>query len=139
VGEEAWDIQSFGDVVAAKGLRMVNQGVGPLRCGPLLIEDSAVHGSGLLHGGEEVLAGDGSFALGRLQAFEQVHLQGDVAQSVLGDERLEALAGSEGHLVAGFLESHTKGDEGLDVAAATYGKDRYVHGRLTLLRLNEIG
>src|SRR3712207_709362 len=109
---------------------MVDEGVSPLRCGPLLIEDSPIHGSGLLHSGEEVRARDGSFALGRLQAFEQVHLQSDVAQSVLSDERLEALAGSESHLVASFLESHTKGDEGLDVAAATYGKDRDVHGRL---------
>src|SRR5215217_1928682 len=98
---------------------MVDEGVSPLRCGPLLIEDSAVHGSGLLHSGEEVLARDGSFALGRLQAFEQVHLQSDVAQSVLSDE-------------------------GLDVAAATYGKDRDVHGRLLtvvdgrLLKPNEI-
>jgi hypothetical protein len=46
--------------------------------------------------------------------------------------------------VASFLESHTKGDEGLDVAAATYGKDRDVHGRLLtlvdgrLLKLKEI-
>jgi hypothetical protein len=85
-----------------------------------------------------------SFALGRLQAFEQVHLQSDVAQSMLSDERLEGLAGSESHLVASFLESHTKGDEGLDVAAATDGKDRDVHGRLLtvvdgrLLKLNEI-
>src|SRR5215208_1180036 len=70
---------------------MVDEGVSPLRCGPLLIEDSAVHGSDLLHSGEEVLARDGSFALGRLQAFEQVHLQSDVAQSVLSDERLEGL------------------------------------------------
>jgi hypothetical protein len=35
--------------------------------------------------------------------------------------------------VASFLESHTKGDEGLDVAAATDGKDRDVHGRLLTL------
>src|ERR687898_544595 len=123
---------------------MVDQGVSPLRCSPLLIEDSAVHGSGLLHSGEELLARDGSFALGRLQAFEQVHLQSEVAQSVLGDERLEGLAGSEGYLVASFLESRTKGDEGLDIAAATYGKDRDVHGQLLtvvdgrLLESNEI-
>jgi hypothetical protein len=52
---------------------------------------------------------------------------------VLSDERLKGLAGSESHLVASFLESHTKGDEGLDVAAATYGKDRDVHGRLLTL------
>jgi hypothetical protein len=113
---------------------MVDEGVSPLRCSPLLIEDSTVHGSGLLHSGEEVLARDGSFTLGRLQAFEQVHLQSAVAQSVLSDERLEGLAGSESHLVASFFESHTKGDEGLDVAAATDGKDRDVHRRrLTLV------
>src|SRR5688500_18233943 len=123
---------------------MVDEGVSPLRCAPLLIEDPAVHGSDLSHSGEEILAGDGSLALGRLQAFEQVHLQSDVAQSVLGDKRLEGLAGSESHLVAGFLESHTQGDEGLHVAAATYGKDRDVHGRLLtlvdgrLLESNEI-
>jgi len=29
-------------------------------------------------------------------------------------ERLKGLAGSESHLVASFLESHTKGDKGLD-------------------------
>jgi hypothetical protein len=46
--------------------------------------------------------------------------------------------------VVSFLETHTKGDERLDVAAATYGKDRDVHGRLLtvvdgrLLKLNEI-
>src|SRR5918995_7269203 len=114
-------------MVTAQCLRMVDEGVSPLRCSPLLIEDSPVHGGGLLHSGEKVLAGDGGFALGRLQALEQVHLQSDVVQSVLGDERLEALAGSESHLVASFLESHTKGNKRLDVAAATDGKNRDVH------------
>jgi hypothetical protein len=51
---------------------------------------------------------------------------------------------SVSYLVASFLESPTKGDEGLDVAAATDGKDGDVHGRLLtlvdgrLLKLNEI-
>ena len=55
-----------------------------------------------------------------------------MAQSVLSDERLEGLATSQSHLVASFLESHTKGHEGLDVAPATYGKDRDVHRKAGL-------
>jgi hypothetical protein len=52
---------------------------------------------------------------------------------LLSDERLKGLTGSESHLVASFLEAYTKSDERLDVAAATYGKDRDIHRRLLTL------
>src|SRR3712207_4034787 len=110
---------------------MVDHSLCTPRRRPLLIEDLAAHGRGLPHRGEETPAGEGGLALWRLQAFEQIRVQGGEAQPVVGDERLEALAGGEGHLVAVLLEPDTQGYERLDVSAATDGQEGDVHELLT--------